>query len=288
MFESTYPISSDHLTTVVIWNRELNRRLEGSLGLSFSQMRVLDYLARNGGHLHPSELALLLEVAPNTVSHTLNRMEQAKLVRRDESEKDRRTLTVTPTGKGSDVLERARAIREELRTSMLAPLGGFLKELTQVSAVRAIDAYAPKYPFQLDASLEYAATLTATRLGEQLRPLSLGMTSFRVLFLLGEHPEGLAAHRIAKELLMHLSELSRECDRLLSRGLILRRRDTVDKRMRIFELSSDGYWLLGAATRLVDAQLMKSVPAHIAEKRAFLLKSCHIIVSEQRRHFRYE
>ena len=75
-------------------------------GLTTEQFGVLVSI-RSRGPLRPTDLALILERTPNSVSMLIDRMVKAGLVRRARDRKDRRVVTVSLTGKGAAAVEPA-------------------------------------------------------------------------------------------------------------------------------------------------------------------------------------
>jgi len=75
-------------------------------GLTAEQFAVLASI-ESRGPLSPSDLASLLERAPNSMSMLVDRMVKAGLVRRARDRKDRRVVTVSLTEKGKTAVEPA-------------------------------------------------------------------------------------------------------------------------------------------------------------------------------------
>lgn len=75
-------------------------------GISNEQTRVLS-LIKSRGPMRPVDIASLLERAPNSVSMLVDRMVKAGLVRRTRDKKDRRSVFVSLTNKGSEAVEPA-------------------------------------------------------------------------------------------------------------------------------------------------------------------------------------
>jgi MarR family 2-MHQ and catechol resistance regulon transcriptional repressor len=75
-------------------------------GLTTEQFGVLSSI-KSRGPLRPSDLSHILERTPNSISMLIDRMVKAGLVRRTRDRKDRRTVTVSLTGKGEAAVEPA-------------------------------------------------------------------------------------------------------------------------------------------------------------------------------------
>jgi DNA-binding MarR family transcriptional regulator len=79
----------------------------GEYGLTTEQYSVIAAVKSRGGSLRPTDLALILERSPNSVSMLVDRMVKAGLVRRTRDRKDRRVVNVSLTSKGENALKPA-------------------------------------------------------------------------------------------------------------------------------------------------------------------------------------
>ena len=86
-----------------------------------SQVSIIRKLV-DAGPLAPAQLADELYLARPTISNLLKGLEADGLVRRDPSPSDRRSVVVTPTAYGRDVLEQFRHGRLEVLTEALEAL----------------------------------------------------------------------------------------------------------------------------------------------------------------------
>ena len=68
-------------------------------GLTMEQFSVAAALKARGGSLRPTDLALILERSPNSISMLVDRMVKVGLVKRTRDRKDRRVVNVSLTGK---------------------------------------------------------------------------------------------------------------------------------------------------------------------------------------------
>ena len=90
-------------------------------GLTSEQFGVLASL-KSRGPLRPTDLALLLERSPNSMSMMIDRMVKAGLVRRTRDRKDRRVVTVSLTSKAEKVVVPAVIAGWEFIHEVLSPL----------------------------------------------------------------------------------------------------------------------------------------------------------------------
>ena len=90
-------------------------------GLTSEQFGVLASL-KSRGPLRPTDLALLLERSPNSISMMIDRMVKAGLVKRTRDRKDRRVVTVSFTNKGETAVEPAITAGWEFIHQILSPL----------------------------------------------------------------------------------------------------------------------------------------------------------------------
>jgi DNA-binding MarR family transcriptional regulator len=80
--------------------------LYSKYGLTSEQFGVLASI-KSRGPLRPTDLALILERTPNSMSMLIDRMVKAGLVRRTRDRKDRRVVTVSMTEKGKTAVDPA-------------------------------------------------------------------------------------------------------------------------------------------------------------------------------------
>lgn len=90
------------------------------LSVTYTQVRVLHVLARNGRPVRIGELAMRFEVAPRSATSMIDSLEAADLVRRTADPTDRRSVLVGLTPQGVTLMERGRSLK---RTSAEALFG---------------------------------------------------------------------------------------------------------------------------------------------------------------------
>ena len=91
-------------------------------GLTMEQFAVLAAVKSRGGSLRPTDLALILERSPNSVSMLVDRMVKAGLVRRTRDRSDRRVVRVSLTTKGENALKPATPTGWEFIQKILSPI----------------------------------------------------------------------------------------------------------------------------------------------------------------------
>ena len=120
--------------------------------LSYAQYGLLFGLAERG-ELCASDLAGLADIAPASATTMLDRLEEAGLVRRSRSERDRRLVLVSLTDRGEGVVAERRA-RYEGRWA--AALGEFTAEELR-GATAVLERVARMFDeFALDADADAA------------------------------------------------------------------------------------------------------------------------------------
>ena len=90
-------------------------------GITTEQWRVLTCI-KSRGPLRLVDLASILERGPNSMSMLVHRMVKAGLVRRTRDSKDRRTVFVSLTDKGTEAVEPAVPAAWEFMHKLLSPL----------------------------------------------------------------------------------------------------------------------------------------------------------------------
>jgi DNA-binding MarR family transcriptional regulator len=102
---------------------------------------------------------------------------------------------------------------------------------------------------------------------EALRPMDLSAPQFNVLRILrGAGPSGLPSGRIAERMVNHDPDLTRLLDRLDSRGLVEKSRDTKDRRVVNACITATGLEAVTAATRSVHTRLRAALHGVSATK----------------------
>jgi DNA-binding MarR family transcriptional regulator len=110
-----------------------------------------------------------------------------------------------------------------------------------------------KKPRQPTSTLEQEAFLSVLRAADALargaeeviKPCGLSGTQYNILRILrGARPNGLCCHEAAERMLTHDPDITRLVDRLERRGLIVRRRDTSDRRVITVQITPEGLRIL--------------------------------------------
>ena len=91
-------------------------------GITTEQFAVLASVRSRGGSLRPTDLALILERSPNSISMLVDRMVKAGLVKRTRDRVDRRVVNVALTDKGKQTVEPAVPASWEFIQKILSPV----------------------------------------------------------------------------------------------------------------------------------------------------------------------
>lgn len=102
-------------------SRHFDQRAHRRLKLTRAQCQVLVYLAIDEG-ASQAALADTLEMAPIALARLLDRMEQARWLRREPNPLDRRAYQLYLTRKGGAVLDAIRTLGDEVQETALAGL----------------------------------------------------------------------------------------------------------------------------------------------------------------------
>jgi len=100
--------------------RAFDRRA-ATLGVTRAQWKVLFRLTRSPG-LRQVELADILDVEPITLSRIIDRLQDAGLVERAPDPADRRAWRLQVTAKAQPLVEKLRALAEQLVTEAFADI----------------------------------------------------------------------------------------------------------------------------------------------------------------------
>lgn len=123
-------------------SKHLERAIQvtfSEFGLTIAEFDVLAALRRSGQpyQLSPTELFQTLMVSSGTMTHRIDRLEQAKLVKRIPDPNDRRGMLIQLTDEGFDVIEKAveahvtneHRVLNALEKSEREALAGLLRKL---------------------------------------------------------------------------------------------------------------------------------------------------------------
>ncbi len=97
------------------------RREMEPFGLTHAQARALRILV-DAGTMRIGDLAELLEIVPRSATTKVDGLEDNGLVARTMDPTDRRSILVTPTQKGRDLITRFKAERSAAAEALFAPL----------------------------------------------------------------------------------------------------------------------------------------------------------------------
>lgn len=98
--------------TARVFRRAFDRRA-AALGVTRAQWRVLAWLARESG-MRQVDLADRLDIEPITLCRMVDRLADAALVERRKDERDRRAWRLHLTAKAHPVVDKLRALADEL------------------------------------------------------------------------------------------------------------------------------------------------------------------------------
>lgn len=94
-------------------------------------------------------------------------------------------------------------------------------------------------------SLQLTADVLVRKVEKVLRSADISPTQYNVLRILRGSPDGLPCREIADRMISRDPDVTRLLDRLEKRGLILRRRETKDRRIVLARITPEGLRLLG-------------------------------------------
>jgi MarR family 2-MHQ and catechol resistance regulon transcriptional repressor len=120
--------------------------------LSVIKLIVLQALVRNNGVMIPSEIADWTQTERHNITALVSRMKRDGLVRTERDRKDKRTVNVTITAKGQEVITQAMPVAREIVNKVMSSIGESdavqLEKLLRVliqNAQKSIEQFA-KYP----------------------------------------------------------------------------------------------------------------------------------------------
>ena len=108
------------IDTINLWRNKLDE-LGKEYDLSRLERRILVYIGRNPG-IRQADLALIMDVEPQSLTRSLENMEQKKWLQKQDDNKDKRAKSLHLTEMGESKLEDAFKISERIRPKVLKDL----------------------------------------------------------------------------------------------------------------------------------------------------------------------
>lgn len=105
------------IDTINLWRNKLDD-LAKEYELSRLERRILVYIGRNPG-IRQADLALIMDVEPQSLTRSLENMEQKKWLQKQDDNKDKRAKSLHLTEQGESKLQDAFKISERIRPKVL-------------------------------------------------------------------------------------------------------------------------------------------------------------------------
>ncbi len=105
------------IDTINLWRNKLDE-LAKEYDLSRLERRILVYIGRNPG-IRQADLALIMDVEPQSLTRSLENMEQKKWLQKQDDNKDKRAKSLHLTELGTQKLSDAFKISERIRPKVL-------------------------------------------------------------------------------------------------------------------------------------------------------------------------
>jgi len=120
-------------------------------------------------------------------------------------------------------------------------------------------------------SLQRTADLLARGAEEAIKPSGLSGTQYNVLRILrGAGPGGLCCGEVAERMITHDPDITRLLDRLEKRGLIVRARDSKDRRIITVRIAPEGLRILAELDEPIE-EFHRRQLGHLGKRRLQLL-----------------
>lgn len=105
------------IDTTTLWRNKLDEMAK-EFDLSRLERRILAYIGRNPG-IRQADLALIMDVEPQSLTRSLENMEQKKWLQKQDDNKDKRAKCLHLTELGTNKLTDAFKISEHIRPKVL-------------------------------------------------------------------------------------------------------------------------------------------------------------------------
>ena len=124
--------------TYLLMHRRLNRAMEEQ-GASLARTKLLLCVERGAGAMRAADIAELLDLAPRTVTESLDSMERDGLIQRVQDPHDRRVKRLRITSAGSSAIAATEPLRHRLIDGVLEVLSGDERDQLTVLLRRIVD-----------------------------------------------------------------------------------------------------------------------------------------------------
>lgn len=239
-----------------------------------------------------ASLARNLLVSDASISSALNMLEDSGLIRRSESKRDRRKLTIALTEPGRKKISEIDQTVATILTEQWAGLGMDVLDANYIGA-EMFDIGRKKPIRMLDNEKSYDSSYfennleIASLFRQACAQFGLSGNGFRVLFELYQHPDGIQSTPLASKLVLKLNELTQTCNILVGKNLVQRFRHSGDKRLVVVKITNKGIAVLEEAAPAIDREFMRGfgnydVPS---DKRISFLASAEHAMARMRRNF---
>lgn len=111
-------LASSLRSAVSALHKGLRRHTSAVNTLSMTEMETIGLLVRNE-QLQPTELAALTRVKNQSMSQILNRLKELDLIKRTDSQKDKRKVYISLTANGKKMVEKTKYEKDEWLKDMI-------------------------------------------------------------------------------------------------------------------------------------------------------------------------
>lgn len=234
-----------------------------SCGITAAQYRIIFRLIGHRGSLRIGQLADALDMGASAATGSVAQLESIGAAIRVDGIQDHRAVHVLVTDYGRHV---ARTVDQALRPIMEDIRNDFPHDLRRYASVCTLEVARLNALFGEDAALCNVnaalcdeVLLTSALVNRIAHDEGLSLTEYRVLMNLLEQNQGARPNEIAQHLGVRRNGIAAAQSELLRRGFVSRKRDPLDRRAVILDITCDGFSVLQRAAIAMDAGLHNQI-----------------------------
>ena len=222
-----------------------------SCGITSTQYRIIFRLIGHRGSLRIGQLADALDMGASAATGSVAQLESIGAAIRVDGVQDHRAVHVLVTDYGRHL---ARTVDQALRPIMEDIRDDFPLDLRRYASVCTLEVARLNSLFgeedklrNVNAALCDEILLTSALVSRIAHDEGLSLTEYRVLMDLLEQDRGARPNEIAQHLGVRRNGIAAAQSELLRRGFVSRKRDPLDRRAVILDITSVGFGVLQRA-----------------------------------------
>lgn len=249
------PHHVDIITVNSVFCDRFEKGAREAAGVTMTQYRVLLRVVCSAEPLPVSEIASSLCMNQSTISTAISKLEAEQMVRRIESEDDRRSALVDLTDEGMNAIALIDERNREIVIEFLKMLDGDERKLAAIESNRGIIRWGlsriENNQLRLDTAISEYIFLIRSQIARGLKTCGFSSVQYRLLLILAACEDGLRVIDAADRILVRSNEITMAANALEDRALVTRIRDCGDRRVSYLVATEEGRQAAAEASSVV-------------------------------------